>query len=163
MLVSKQAIKTNLACHVNTGGADFGDPSNAFLRACGVKDEPNPQELTQQVIRDPQSFLEQLGFQKYMQMLRTIAANYYMLRQSNLLSEMKRSAFLIGIRSEVPAESLSDEKSASEGSSAMKADENEKVSYLLARASDIYLIDDTVLNQLFCPLGWVFCYKKLEN
>ncbi|KAJ3412284.1 hypothetical protein HDV05_000995 [Chytridiales sp. JEL 0842] len=130
---------------------DFGEPSNAFLRACGVKDEPNPQELAQQVVRDPQSFLDQLGFQKYLQMLRTIAANYYMLRQTSLLSEMKRSAFLIGIRSENTSEGFDDR--GKKGELVEKADDKEQVLYQLATAGDIYLIDDTVLGQLFTPLG----------
>ncbi|KAJ3193124.1 hypothetical protein HK101_005381 [Irineochytrium annulatum] len=70
---------------------DFGSLSNAFLRSCGVKNEPTPQELTEQVVRDPHSFLE-LGFPKYLQLLRTIAANYPLLqRNSSLVKEMKRA------------------------------------------------------------------------
>ena len=129
---------------------DFGNPSNAFLRACGVKEEPTPLELTQQVIRSPNSFLDQMGFQKYLQILRTIAANYFMLKQTALLNEMKQSPFLIGVRTE--SGSLN---SASTEAKITTPDheENEKVHYELARAREICLIDDTVLGQLFSPLG----------
>ncbi|KAI8829064.1 hypothetical protein BJ741DRAFT_538973 [Chytriomyces cf. hyalinus JEL632] len=129
---------------------DFGETSNAFLRACGVKDEPTPQELAEQLVRNPQSFMNQLGFAKYLQVLRTIAANYYQLRHNRtLVADMRKSAFLVGVRSEpseateVTADSL--EKAEDE--------EEEKLHYQLARADEIYVMDDTVLGQIFTPLG----------
>ncbi|KAJ3134361.1 hypothetical protein HK100_003665 [Physocladia obscura] len=117
---------------------DFGEISNAFLRACGVKDEPTPQELTEQLVRNPQSFMNQLGFAKYLQVLRTIAANYYQLRSNrSLVSEMRESAFLVGVKSE---------QRSGDG-------EDDNLQYQLAKAKEIYIMDDTVLGQLFTPLG----------
>ncbi|KAJ3288068.1 hypothetical protein HDU79_005116 [Rhizoclosmatium sp. JEL0117] len=121
---------------------DFGETSNAFLRACGVKDEPTPQELAEQLVRNPQAFMNQLGFAKYLQVLRTIAANYYQLRHNrNLVSEMRNSAFLVGVKTETSE----DENGASQ--------EDEKLHYQLASAKEIYIMDDTVLGQIFTPLG----------
>ncbi|KAI9333392.1 hypothetical protein BDR26DRAFT_608068 [Obelidium mucronatum] len=128
---------------------DFGDTSNAFLRACGVKDEPTPQELAEQLVRNPQSFMNQLGFGKYLQVLRTIAANYYQLRNNrNLVAEMRNSAFLVGVKTE-----SNDAGSQQQQDEDGFADENEKLHYQLASAKEIYIMDDTVLGQIFTPLG----------
>ncbi|KAJ3194958.1 hypothetical protein HDU82_002276, partial [Entophlyctis luteolus] len=122
---------------------DFGEQSNAFLRACGVKDEPTPQELAEQLVRNPQSFMNLLGFAKYLQVLRTIAANYYQLRNvRSLAAEMRNSAFLVGVKTirDTEVDAATDE-------------DNERLQYQLAKANEIYIIDDTVLGQLFSPLG----------
>ncbi|KAJ3065081.1 hypothetical protein HDU98_011523 [Podochytrium sp. JEL0797] len=120
---------------------DFGDTSNAFLRACGVKDEPTPQELAEQLVRNPQGFMNQLGFAKYLQVLRTIAANYFQLRHHRgLVAEMKQSAFLVCVKAEASSE---------EGGSG----DDEKLVHQLAVAKDIYIMDDTVLGQIFMPWG----------
>ncbi|KAI8616956.1 hypothetical protein BC830DRAFT_1115804 [Chytriomyces sp. MP71] len=129
---------------------DFGETSNAFLRACGVKDEPTPQELAEQLVRNPQSFFNQLGAARYLQVLRTIAANYYQLRHNrSLVTEMKRSAFLLGVKTEA-----SRRASIEIAADTLEKDEDEdKINYQLARADEIHIIDDTVLNQIFNPLG----------
>ena len=40
---------------------DFGTHANAFLRACGVKNEPTIQEIAQMLVRDPQEFYRLAG------------------------------------------------------------------------------------------------------
>lgn len=40
---------------------DFGIHANAFLRACGVKNEPTIQEIAQMLVRDPQEFYRLAG------------------------------------------------------------------------------------------------------
>lgn len=40
---------------------DFGSKANNFLRACGVKHEPNVQEIAELVVKDPKRFLELAG------------------------------------------------------------------------------------------------------
>ena len=114
---------------------DFGTQSNAFLRACGVKDEPSPFELAQEVVRSPSGFLDRLGFEKYLQLLRTIAANYPSLRKTHLFHEMKKSSFLIGVRTE------------------SHDSDKENIKFKLSSAPEIYLIDDPVMNQIFSPWG----------
>ncbi|KAI8924001.1 hypothetical protein BC831DRAFT_428325 [Entophlyctis helioformis] len=131
---------------------DFGTSANAFLRACGVKDQPSPLELARSLVRAPQEFLDASGYDAYMELLRQIAANYpSMLRHnSTLMQQMKSSAFLIGIRPEQESGSAAaaptgDQPSQSSGDSAVR--------FKLAVASEIYLVDDTVLSQIFRPLG----------
>ncbi|KAI8803502.1 hypothetical protein BJ742DRAFT_828538 [Cladochytrium replicatum] len=122
---------------------DFGTAANTFLRSCGVKDEPSPAELANQLVRTPQQMLESAGMERYLAMLRQIAANYYMLKhQHSLLSEMRNSAFLIGVR-----------EAASTAEPVGDAETPPQLEYKLAKAREIHLIDDTILNQIFAPLG----------
>ena len=115
---------------------DFGTTANAFLRACGVKEQPTPMELAENLVKSPRDFLDSSGIDVYMGLLRQIAANYNMLKQNSwLVSQMRNSAFLIG------------RVSGSLGK------EDEAVRVKLAKASEIFLIDDTVLSQIFQPLG----------
>lgn len=41
---------------------DFGNTANSFLRSCGVKDQPTPLEIAVMIVKDPQSFLDAMGF-----------------------------------------------------------------------------------------------------
>lgn len=118
---------------------DFGVSCNAFLKACGVKDEPSPVELAQMIIRDPVDVLSERGVESYLSLLRQIATHYPMMKQnSQLISNMKSTPFLIGIKRK-------DQNTVSSNDS--------DVAYQLATAKEIYLIDDTVIGQLFNALG----------
>lgn len=144
---------------------DFGPTANTFLRACGVKDEPTPPELAARLVREPQAFLDSSGFEAYMTVLRQLAANFSSLRQqSSLLAEMRREPFLIGLHSdqtfiqedesEKESSSLATLVSSSTSSvSSSSPPAAKKLKYQLSSASDIYLIDDTILQQIFQPLG----------
>ncbi|KAI8902649.1 hypothetical protein BC833DRAFT_616580 [Globomyces pollinis-pini] len=114
----------------------FGATADAFLRACGVKEQPTPMELASIMVKNPSEFVKNNNFEAYLELLRQIAVNYRTIKyNTSLLQEMKTSAFLIGIKIN------------------SNEDSSKKQEYQLARASDIYLIDDTVLSQLFTPLG----------
>ena len=112
---------------------DFGSVANSFLRNCGVKDEPSPIELALQVVQTPEKFLER-GHEVYLSILRQMGAQYPLLKQNqNLIYEMKKSKFLIGL--------AQDETS-----------KTDILIYRLGLANEIYLIDDTVIKQIFNPL-----------
>ncbi|KAJ3023841.1 hypothetical protein HKX48_000529 [Thoreauomyces humboldtii] len=118
---------------------DFGVSANPFLRACGTREEPTPAELTRSMVATPETYLESLGHEKYLDMLRTVATNFAQLKgDSTLLRDMQAKAWLIGV-----------------GASNQSGDETrEGVHYVkLARADEIFLIDDITVNQLFAPLG----------
>ena len=134
---------------------DFGPTCNAFLSACGVKDEPTPMELAQLMVKTPQDFLNAQGVEGYLSLLRQLAAHYALLKTNRtLLSDMKSKPFLIGIKS---ADSVTKDGRAD------GAANNSGTQYKLARSQDIYLIDDTVLGQLFNPLGYVLNYEILPK
>ena len=87
------------------------------------------------IIQEPDVMLSDRGVENYLALLRQIASNYMSLKHdSKLVSCMKKSAFLIGIKSKDHSNDTD-------------------VAYQLALAKDIYLIDDTVIGQLFNVLG----------
>lgn len=76
---------------------DFGGKANVFLKACGVKDEPNVHEIAEMMVRDPKQFLELAGGpQGYLDELRQVAAQYNF--DPRLLAQMRTTPFLIGSR-----------------------------------------------------------------
>lgn len=93
------------------------------------------------LVRSPEQNLKMMGFDGYMTVLRQLAVHYPTLQgNKKLLKEMKARAFLVGIRAN--------------GANPTTANSPEpETLFKLARAEDIYLIDDTVLGQLFNPLG----------
>ncbi len=104
-----------------------------------MKDEPSPVELAQMIIRDPVDVLAERGVETYLSLLRQIATNFFIIKQnSQLITKMKKSPFLIGIKRKEPNVDPSSDSD---------------VTYQLAIAQDIYLIDDTVIGQLFNALG----------
>lgn len=76
---------------------DFGGKANMFLKACGVKDEPNVHEIAEMMVRDPKHFLELAGGpQGYLGELRQVAAQYNF--DQKLLAQMRMTPFLLGSR-----------------------------------------------------------------
>ncbi|KAJ3270556.1 hypothetical protein HDV01_007706 [Terramyces sp. JEL0728] len=113
----------------------FGISADAFLRACGMKEQPSPIEIAANLIQNPDRFLENLNnnHSSYLEIIRILATNITTMQQhSQMYKLMKRSAFL-------PAFQYDDKGSSN--------------NFQLASANDIYLIDDTILAQLFQPLG----------
>ncbi|KAF9428175.1 hypothetical protein BGZ94_003181 [Podila epigama] len=134
---------------------DFGKTANLFLKSCGVKEEPTPVELTQLVVRAPQDFLNRNGgVENYKSILRQIASHMHVIRtQKALVNEMIKSPFLLGEkRINQDAEDQPDGKGV-DGEDSSVIPGQVVVQYKLARASEIYLIDDTVLQQIFTPLS----------
>eukprot|EP00842_Homolaphlyctis_polyrhiza_P002573 jgi/Hompol1/3316/HPOL_003212-RA len=140
---------------------DFGPAANSFLRSCGVKDQPSPLELATSVVKTPKDFLESLGVEGYLSLLRLIASTYETLRNNtSLVQQMKNSAFLLGVRSRAQEEQQQQQKyDGDDGGAALTSqstleavDDNTAEQYCLAKASEIYLADDTMLSQIFQPL-----------
>ncbi|KND02056.1 uncharacterized protein SPPG_02560 [Spizellomyces punctatus DAOM BR117] len=123
---------------------DFGLNANNFLRACGTREEPTPSELATSLVTNPTQFLDTLGHEKYLELIRNVATHYPTLRtDKGLQSRMRSAAWLIGI-----VAAGGDEDGAEEDGKVQ-----DQYHVKLARAMDIYIIDDTVVNQLFKPLG----------
>lgn len=131
---------------------NFGEKANMFLRSCGVKDEPTTTELATMIVKDPARFWNLSGGgERYLSVLRQIAGQFEQIRSDRYLSqEMKNSPFLVGIkRSRLTQQNSAESSSAAEESNVM----DEFVQYQLAKASDIFIIDDTMSQQIFSPLS----------
>ena len=116
---------------------DFG-AGNTFLKACGVKSEPNPVEVCKEVLRDPQRFLETIGVEAYLSVLRQIAVNIGIIVKEApiLISEMKKSPFLVAVTNSVDK---------------INPEAQTKATYQLLPPLDIVIVDDTVLSRTFNP------------
>lgn len=100
------------------------------------------------IIQDPGDVLSKRGVENYLSLLRQIATNYSVIKQnSKLVSNMKNSPFLVGVKSK--------------DQNPMTMNDADVV-YQLAFAKDIYLIDDTVIGQLFNALGYFLLYHVIE-
>ncbi|KAJ3148016.1 hypothetical protein HDU86_007584 [Geranomyces michiganensis] len=122
---------------------DFGAAGNAFLRACGTVAEPSPLDLARSLVDTAPSYLDSLGPEKYLDLLRTIAANRATLKSDSALTQrMKSQPWLIGVTTTSGRASGEESPSQSSGHSVR-----------LARAAEIFLVDDITANQLFHPLG----------
>lgn len=75
---------------------DFGDEANAFLFHCGARSEPTKLELADRVCNEPARFLSMLQAEKYLNLMRTLAASTSDLkRDKKLWSKMTTSPFLL--------------------------------------------------------------------
>jgi len=141
---------------------DFGRPANLFLKACGVKEEPSPIDLAQLVVRSPERFFQYEGVDKYRWILRQIANQLDVIKANkSLVDELKQSPFLLGEErinqdhDEVsPSSDTTVDRGQGAGSSHTEPDDSMDrfVRHRLAPASDIFLVDDGVLKQIFSPL-----------
>ncbi|RKP26067.1 hypothetical protein SYNPS1DRAFT_14733 [Syncephalis pseudoplumigaleata] len=143
---------------------DYGSVANHFLRACGVRDEPSPKDLALMLTRSPKAFLEACGgYDPYLNVLRQLALHCdRLVTDASLMAKLRASPVLLGTKRaarkkpEPSASAKQDGKEESAPASTSNKDEPEahdQLEYELARAADIYLIDDTVLQQIFSPLS----------
>lgn len=127
---------------------DFGSLANSFLRSCGVKDEPTTVELAAMIVKDPQLFYNKSsGGERYLGVLRQIAGQIYMIKSNQkLFNDMKTKPFLVGIKRTILSPKTTEDTSNEEAS-------EDFVQHRLAKASDIFISDDTMGQQIFNPLS----------
>ncbi|EJD01998.1 uncharacterized protein FOMMEDRAFT_109078 [Fomitiporia mediterranea MF3/22] len=124
---------------------DFGTKANAFLSACGTKHEPSVEEIVQILLEDPKRFYRLAGGKdSYLMELRNIAINRRLI-SPGIVSRMKKSAILLGIRR------VKKEKSGSKKEAIDDAlDEEEWDSqYDLLKPDQVVVADDTNAFQFF--------------
>lgn len=134
----------------------FGAQANSFLRSCGVKDEPTTVELAAMLVKDPQRFWDlSSGGERYLEVLRQIAGQFYTIKSNRqLLNDMKTKPFLVGIKRTTLSEQQQQQQQQQEKlDNAEEAAEEEFVQYRLAKASDIFINNDTMAQQIFSPLS----------
>ncbi|KAI0157291.1 hypothetical protein GGR57DRAFT_461467 [Xylariaceae sp. FL1272] len=122
---------------------DFGTSANAFLTACGSKNEPTKLEIAQLAAGEPARLLSVLQSpERYLNLLRFLAEDMAILRrEKELWKKMKTSPFLLAFKE---ISSPSKEKSADH------EEEEEAVKvYQLAAPSNIVILDDYISYRLF--------------
>ena len=114
---------------------------NAFLSLAGVKEEPSLQEIFNLMIEKPDEVLDSLGEDKYKAILRRVAANPPF---KSITKQIRQSPFLLGY--------LVIDEDISSGESSEEKDKGQKAQYVLARADDIYIVDNSFLRRQFSML-----------
>ncbi|KDQ10617.1 hypothetical protein BOTBODRAFT_68536 [Botryobasidium botryosum FD-172 SS1] len=76
----------------------FDGAARAFLRACGIKEEPTVGEIIQKIISEPQKFYESAGgTEMFLEELQYIALNWMQVDRA-LQDDMRRSPMFLGQR-----------------------------------------------------------------
>ena len=112
---------------------------NAFLSLAGVKEEPSLQEIFNLMIEKPDEVLDSLGEDKYKALLRRVASNPPF---KSITKQIRQSPFLLGY--------LVIDEEISSGESSV--DKGQRAQYVLARAEDIYIVDNSFLRRQFSML-----------
>lgn len=140
---------------------DFGLASKPFLLACGVKNEPTVQEITEMLIADPAKFYALAGSaEEYLQVLRNIAANVHLLGHG-LKQAMQKSAFILGSRRVSPS-GTTGEKALVYDDDDDEIEAGQPFVHVLALPRDVVIIDDSHSYSQFtsiiiaCPQEEVF-------
>ncbi|PJF17555.1 hypothetical protein PSACC_02677 [Paramicrosporidium saccamoebae] len=114
---------------------NFGEHSKPFLSACGVEDEPKAAHIANRICEEPAGYLKQLGAETYMDLLRWLALQFAHLPNDSITA-LKTSKALLGLDYSVAA----DEK---------VANDVIQSKFVLATAQSLYIIDDTISQQVF--------------
>lgn len=114
-----------------------------FLAACGVKEEATTNDLFKKMVAQPDKLLRLLGSEKkYRSLLRRIAADLPA-ALSCPSAAIKRAPFLLGYSVTTKGMEGKSNKENSEGTT------DDKLAYQLAKADDIYVIDNSNYGRMF--------------
>ncbi|KAF7321474.1 hypothetical protein MKEN_00668100 [Mycena kentingensis (nom. inval.)] len=109
---------------------DFGTAANGFLSACGTKDSPSIEQVTQMLLAEPAGIFKMAeGVANYLDFLRSIAVNHRQL-SSATIARMKKASILLG-STRKPASGDTDYD-----------DDNPIEQYDLKRGDEIVVADD---------------------
>ncbi|KAA1478156.1 hypothetical protein DENSPDRAFT_659742 [Dentipellis sp. KUC8613] len=122
---------------------DFGTRANAFLSACGTRQEPSVDEIVKILLSNPRNFYELAGSKEnYLSELRNFAVNMKLLSSSTIL-RMKHSNILLGSRR------VRKNKSSVSKSSAVDEDDEWDAEDDLLRPDKVIIADDSNVYHLF--------------
>ena len=133
---------------------DFGSVAGAFLKNCGVRNEPSIEEVAERLVSEPQRFYQLAGSaDAYLGILRQIATNWNRIR-SPLRNQMARSPFLLGSkRISESSRKGSDAKTGhlldDDDEQDEEADDGGTLVYALKKPADVVIVDDANSHMLF--------------
>ena len=120
---------------------DFGQEANSFLLRVGSKHEPSISELAKRLVREPAGLFSILGDTRYLDLLRSVADSWGILKKDKVLvKDMRASRCLLAYK----------EIGVKQSHENQEEDEDSTVkSWQLATASEIVVIDDIITFTLF--------------
>jgi hypothetical protein len=142
VFVGRDQEYKNILDYVN-----YSPEATAFLLQVGAKHEPTSHDLAYLVCRNPSRFLNTIGQEKYLDLLRKLAGNAAHWKDKDLASTMKTSKILLGYRE------IRDESKKLIPVEDDNLDDFDEVDVrrecLLARANDLVIIDDVGISAMF--------------
>ncbi|KAH7102661.1 hypothetical protein BKA62DRAFT_97201 [Auriculariales sp. MPI-PUGE-AT-0066] len=133
---------------------DFSEKSRIFLKACGVAEEPNTDQVARALIENPRQFYKLSGgYYGFLAELKSIAANESSISQ-HTLARLRGSASLVATRLIPKTTAVADAPGTSNDGSYTVKDE-------LVAASDAVINDDQVAASIFA--GQVVCAPTEAN
>lgn len=117
---------------------DFGADGNVFLRAIGVLMEPTGEHLMELLVEGAEGVFSALGAQKYLKLLEKLGNSWSRLGRTKVAKALLNSPSFIGVVSNEERESIEEED-----------DVLQAIQYKLLPLNDIFLIDDTIAQQIF--------------
>lgn len=136
---------------------DFGPHARSFLLACGVQDEPQSTHICEWMCKDPISLWRRIGAEGYLDVLRWLALQYEHLPRASVRL-LRHADCLIGVDyicASQEKEKREDEEGAGAGAGAGTETDNRlsETRYVIANASNLYIIDDIIAQQAFRVLS----------
>ncbi len=115
--------------------------ARTFLRACGVSDEPRPVQVASRLASDAPELLARLGAQVYLDILCWLALQFDQIRKESrqVVQLLSTQPCLLAIHYEPSAPADGSEDAADDGG----------MTFVLASAPAIYIVDDTISQQIF--------------
>ncbi len=127
---------------------DYGTVAGAFLRNCGVSNEPSIEEVAKRLVAEPRRFYTLVGTaDAYLAILRQIASNWNRIR-TPLRQEMKRSSFLLASKRMPAAKESTKQVSLLDDDDELDSDAGLLV-FDLKRPSEIVIVDDATSHLMF--------------
>jgi len=129
---------------------DFGSGPNAFLMKCGSKPEPTTAEIAHRMAKEPERLYQVFQSEsKYLSMLRTIAEDWSVLKRDKELIKAMKSSPCLGAYRDIPVNPRSAPSKAPPSYREMDEEEEVIREFQLARAEDIFVVDDIANYNFF--------------
>ena len=110
-----------------------------FLASAGVKSEASVHDILYRLVTKPKEVLEKVGHEKYIYLLHRIASE----PMRNISPQIRQAPFLLAYNQDVEI------KEEGEDNDEKEADDATAARPVLAKAEDIYLIDNSLLGRMF--------------
>ena len=132
---------------------DFGHEANSFLLRCGSKHEPTTSQIGELVVREPARIFNVIQLDGYMDLLRSLADSWPLLKfNKSLVKEMRSASFLLAYKEYVPERNKRQSKSDEAIVPVQDGTDEEETGikhFQLTQASQAIIVDEVLSYNLF--------------
>jgi Protein of unknown function (DUF3684) len=128
---------------------DFVAAESVFLRVVGVRDEPSVTDICRRMMASPAAIYSTVGSASYLELLKLIASQFSTLSIALQKNFASGSVLLATRLTDAGPGSMEERR---DGDDLSEACSVHQIQYSLAKASDVVIVDDSLLQRLFNPL-----------